>query len=722
MTASRDDVRRAVLEATQAAYRAGLCVLPVAEDGTKKPDCTSWDQWKRERPSPEEMGAWFGAATRMGFGLLCGRVSGGLECFEFDDRPTYDSFLDFARQTGLRDLVDRIERGYVEDTPNGGAHWLYYCAAVTGSTKLARRPRGDDERRDEDDGVQVLIETRGEGGFVIVAPSNGKVHPSGRAYQLRSGSFESIATITPDERESLFELARTFDEMPRPEARPAVPKNCVSGDRPGDHFNRDAKWNDVLTPHGWTLVCERGGEQYWRRPGKAFGISATTNFAGSDLLKVFSTSTPFDAEHTYSKFAAYVVLGHGGDFHAAAKELAAKDGWRLQTAPTANVAPTAQTAATASAVQQIGPRVVCLADVEPELVEWIWPGRLARGKLALWIGDPGVGKSYLTLDAAARLSRGLSWPDGAPGVLASTVLLSAEDGLADTIRPRLDGLKADVTRIHSLEAVRDASGERGFSLDTDLPHLETVIKQTQATLVVIDPLSAYFGKGDSYKDTDVRRALAPVAKLAERIGAAILGVVHLTKATDRKVIYRALGGIGFVAAARLVLGVAKDPENEERRLFFPVKSNLCRPAPVLAYRFVGERHVWDQNPVPGVNADQLLGASATGSDTEERHEAAAFIRGILAEGPRLADEVFKEGRANGFSKRTLNRAKRKAGVDSGRLGFGPDAKWHWSVRSKGAEPTSEGAKSATKDAKIGPIECHGEHGILWWRGPKTWPD
>ena len=144
---------------------------------------------------------------------------------------------------------------------------------------------------------------------------------------------------------------------------------------------------------------------------------------------------------------------------------------------------------------------VCLADVEPTAIDWLWPGRVARRKIGLLVGDGGLGKSSIMLDLAARHSRGLQMPDGAPGVQGATILLSAEDDPADTIRPRLDRLGADVRHVYCLRAVRESNGtEHMFSLARDLDALEALIIKTKAVLVVIDPLSAYLGRQvDSYK-------------------------------------------------------------------------------------------------------------------------------------------------------------------------------------------------------------------------------
>jgi hypothetical protein len=303
-----------IREAARNAHRAGLAVVPPKEDGTKTPLPATWKEYQRRRPTAEELRAWY-AEGRGGVGLVMGAVSGDLETMEFDDRPTYERYIEIAQGTGLGDVVSRIRAGYEETTPGGGVHWPYRCADIAGNTTLARRPTDDPKR------LQVLIQTRGEGGYLVVAPSNGTVHPTGGAYRLVSGGFASIATISPEERQGLWDLARTFDECPRPAREEPVAPTSSAGNRPGDHFNQRATWDEILAPHDWVLVHERGGVGYWRRPGKARGLSATTNHAGSGLFYPFTSSTVFDPERGYSKFAVYCTLAHGGNFRAAADAL-----------------------------------------------------------------------------------------------------------------------------------------------------------------------------------------------------------------------------------------------------------------------------------------------------------------------------------------------------------------------------------------------------------------
>ena len=178
------------------------------------------------------------------------------------------------------------------------------------------------------------------------------------------------------------------------------------------------------------------------------------------------------------------------------------------------------------------PVLVCMADVKPESVQWLWKKRFALGKLSLIAGDPDLGKSLLTLDMAARVSTGTGWPD-APELRTTpggVVLLSAEDDPADTIRPRLDAAYADARRITLLQAIRDTDSNgnvkaRAFNLAIDIEALESAIAHVEnCRLVIVDPISAYLGKTKSHENAEVRAVLAPLGELAARHGVAVVAV------------------------------------------------------------------------------------------------------------------------------------------------------------------------------------------------------
>ena len=340
-----------VLDAARSAYAAGLQVLPVREDGTKAPDLATWRECQTTRLTVDEMRACdFG--RRSGLGIVAGAVSGYVECWDFDDVETFEAFVNAAAESGLGDVVERIRLGYEDETPRSGRRWIveYPESVIWADYTLARRPAGRKK-------VETLIELPT---FAIVAPSNGAVHPSGKPYVRRSGGFDTIASYTEDEHDALLALARSFDEMPRRQHAPATPPKATAETiRPGDDFNQRTFWPELLEPHGWTCLFEREGVSYWRRPGKTIGMSATTNFRDSDLFYPFTSSTEFEPETSYSKFGAYALLEHGGDFQRAALALA-KQGFGRQddTVSVASV-PTAPSS----------PRT--LADVEATFARWI---------------------------------------------------------------------------------------------------------------------------------------------------------------------------------------------------------------------------------------------------------------------------------------------------------------------------------------------------------------
>lgn len=308
-----------------------------------------------------------------------------------------------------------------------------------------------------------------------------------------------------------------------------------------------------------------------------------------------------------------------------------------------------------------------LSEVEPEQVEWLWPGRLPLGKLSVLDGDPGLGKSAITLDIAARVSAGLELPDGGQCDPAGVVLLSAEDGLADTIRPRLDAAGANTERIVALSTL-EGGGERTISIPRDLDTIERAIARVNAALVVVDPLMAFLAeKTDSHKDQHVRRALAPLAALIERTRTAAVIVRHLSKGEGRNPLYRGGGSIGIIGAARSGLVVGVDPENPEQRILAANKHNLSRAAKSLVFR-VGSapngsaRVHWVG--ASNLNAADILKEPEGQDKKTALLEAKEFLRATLKDGPVASEQVKKDALGADISKSTLKRAKLEMGIAS----------------------------------------------------------
>ena len=306
-----------------------------------------------------------------------------------------------------------------------------------------------------------------------------------------------------------------------------------------------------------------------------------------------------------------------------------------------------------------------------ETVRWVWPGRIPAGKLTVVEGDPATAKSTMTLDLAARVTRGAAWPDGEAGCPPSSVLLlSAEDGWGDTIRPRLEAAGADLERCICV-AARQVEGERGpilrpVVLPEDTAWIAALIRSSQAALVVVDVLAAYLSdRVDSHKDQSVRRLLAVLAAAAANTGAAIVLIRHHNKAHGTPALYRGGGSIGIIGAARAAYAVLRDPDDAEHRLLATVKSNLAREAPTWGYSLVDvpdlgvARIEWDRQ-ADQRSASELL----AGAQTPALAEAVAWLNEWRAEHPGRvpAAELLEAASAAGIATTTLHRARKQLGV------------------------------------------------------------
>ena len=312
-------------------------------------------------------------------------------------------------------------------------------------------------------------------------------------------------------------------------------------------------------------------------------------------------------------------------------------------------------------------------DVNAESVQWLWDRRIPIGKLTLLVGDPGQGKSLFTIDLAARMSRGIAFPDGAPCRVGDTIFLSAEDDAADTIRPRLDAAGADVSRIHRVKAVKviladGSTGRSGFSLERDLEKLDDAIRKIpSANLLVIDPVSAYMGKIDTHRDAEIRRVLAPLSEFASRRRVAVGGVMHLKK-NETSALLRVSGSIGFVAAARCVWAFGQDPDHPTNRVMVAVKNNLAPLGDGLAYRIesTGEtpRIEWQQGSVT-LDANEVLSVERRDQHGrgERKSDAEKWLLALLGGGEEIpVSKLVKLAEQANFSWRTIERAKKECGV------------------------------------------------------------
>lgn len=318
--------------------------------------------------------------------------------------------------------------------------------------------------------------------------------------------------------------------------------------------------------------------------------------------------------------------------------------------------------------------LVNLGTIKAESVVWMWREWLALGKLHVIAGMPGVGKSTLVLWIASRLTKGDPWPDGAPPFErgpCSVLVISDEDGMADSIRPRVEAAGGDASKIEVLDVVRvtDEDGKPKdllFSLGRDMERLEATLKRRpEIKFVIVDPLGAYLGGVDTHNDSQVRVALGPLQKLAEKYAVAVVAVMHPNKASGGVSMDRIIGSRAFTGAPRLVHIVARDKNDEDLVKLACSKSNCGAKPSTLGFRLVLPEG-GEEGEIPHIewvdgcfeeSADDLV-APAEKETPEKRGTVKEWLRRELAGGVKVAaNDIKAAGLAMGYSWGTIKRAK-----------------------------------------------------------------
>ena len=301
MNEYKDDIKKILL--------AGISIIPIAE-GEKRPHplLGSKHNLLEKKADAEEVERWLDRGVRS-WGVAGGAVSGNLMTIDFDEKNytgLYEMWY-FRLEENQRKIVDTC---YKNKTRNNGTHLRYRTESPQATSKVAQKLEWNDKTKKEE--VVTIAETRGEGSYALIPPSAG--------YESLQGSLLNLPVITDVMHRSLLEVLETFNEIIEAEKTTNV-SSVVQGNRPGDRFNAEATWEGILVPHGWVEVAKN----QWIRPGKerAEGISATTDYESRPIFYVFSTNaSPFEANKGYSKFRAYTLLEHSGDFKTSARELA----------------------------------------------------------------------------------------------------------------------------------------------------------------------------------------------------------------------------------------------------------------------------------------------------------------------------------------------------------------------------------------------------------------
>jgi len=323
-----------------------------------------------------------------------------------------------------------------------------------------------------------------------------------------------------------------------------------------------------------------------------------------------------------------------------------------------------------------------LSAYETESVSWLWENYLPKGKLVIVEGHPSLGKSTLTCAIASLITRGDTFPCGTSNPPMNVLMIAVEDAPSDTIKPRVMASKGDVEKVFFLEGIKFTTSNEEETADlSNHRHIEAIreaIHKHKIGLIIIDPLMAMIGsRRDAHKDQDVRQITTPLTKLAQDEGVTIICVRHLTKGGGADAITRGGGSIGFSGSARVVVLVAKDPQDDNRRILATVKNNLAPFETSLSFHIINDeltsvgRIEWLGKSELKAN-DLLLTTSS--EDKSALQEAVDFLQEELATGEKTAASIISNAKEYGIAERTLRRAKSQLRIESGKHG-----KWNWQL-------------------------------------------
>jgi hypothetical protein len=543
---------------------AGLSVIPIRADGSKAPAVPTWKEYQTKRFTKTEWENFH--RNSMCIAVLGGAISGNLEILDFDDPEVFPLWTDRVEHFNSR-LAEKL---VIVQTPSKGFHVYYKSSeSVNGNLKLAQKA-GENGR------AEVLIETRGEGGYVIAPPSLGSCHPSGNKYQLLKGDLNAIQLLTSEERTLLLELARSFNQY--------FPKNKVirgdarsGGGRPGDVFNSKFiidDWYDLLEKHDWEKVQIGGGEvEYWRRPGKDEpGVSASLNFQGSNLLYVFSSNAaPFEPDKAYTPFAAYTLLEHAGDFSSAAKALLSGD--LVKSSGTLENATTRRKQRKSRQEEiEVGnyfENLGELLDAELPHIEEVLKF-VERGTVSQFVATTNTGKTTMMLNASLALATGQQLMPLVPEVGRPRRVLYVD------METSASKAQNALRRMLSVEpyrppAIRQLARENlrlvvdrelddlplNLSNTEHLEFLENEVLEFGAELVIIDNLSAAFELDNENDNAEaLRTVMKPLNGFAKKTNAATILVHHTGKpgenSTKSMSVFMGRGASNFSSLSRTV--------------------------------------------------------------------------------------------------------------------------------------------------------------------------
>jgi len=638
----------ALLDAARRLTEAGARVVPIPH-GEKGPKVEGWPDL---RLALDELPLHFNCVGNVG--ILLGEPSGGLVDVDLD----CDEAVDLGRH------LLPAGSAVTGRTGHPGRHWWYRCPGVESQT-------WKDELYDGPGSPPVILELRASQ-QTVVGPS---VHPSGGTYDLLD--LDAVKPVDADE------LVRACEEV----------YAHVMAERHGPDWQerleaRQAqrkKAEPLPQTDDWKLVPASGRRQQAERYMKS--VPPAISGAGGHNATLWAARCAVVGFGLDDADALAILEDWNRDCQPpwSDKELRHKVkearevafdkpfGWLVNAegytggVTASGKAADAQQDETQDRSGRRRLRVRSFDTVTPRAIDWLWPNRIPMGMLTIIAGPGGVGKSTCTIDIAAAVTHGRGFPDGTGNPLPAgdVLFVGIEDPAEEVLCPRLQAAGVDLSRAHFIEAI-EVDGEASLDtlhlrLDADLI-ADAVADLPDLRMIVIDPLTAFMGKSDIHRDNEVRDALAAPIRIAAERHVALVGVMHVAKADRERAADKLLGSVAFANNARAVWMVGKDRDDPARHVFLPAKFNIAKPAPGLTYEIV------DHN---GAGAIRWLGPIDTTADEafapsdrqpSRAKECAETMRELLADGPMPSKLLTQLCEEHGYSGRTIDRARKLAGV------------------------------------------------------------
>lgn len=670
---------RALADCARAYVDAGLCALPALRRGEeKRVALPSWKTYQQRLPIPDEIAAWFdGPQAPDALCLVCGAVSRNLEMIDFD---LGGAAFDAWRESVEAVAPGLIERLVIERSPSGGRHVIYRCEqAVCGNTKLAQRrievdgpepaivgdkthaPRKDSSGSGAWCVFITMIETRGEGGIFLCAPSAG--------YELLQGDLRAPPVLTADEREVLLGCAWALDEIPkpcigRPSAAPQVDSSGASALRPGDDFNQRGDPREILAKHGWSLV-KSGDNEHWLRPGKSAGTSATLK---DRVFYVFSTNAPpFEAHKGYAPFAVYALLEHDGDFTAAASALAAQGfGRSSDSGATHGVDLSAFITGVPDASENpLSPAPLSVQELvgaHPLLRRPVIHGLLREGETMNVIASPKTGKSWLTLDLAIAIATGRPWLTRYPTEAGDVLIIDNElhrETSAHRI-PKVAQARGVAMREINQRIFVDNLRGRLRDIFTLGPYFDA-IEPGRYKVIVLDAFYRFMPAGGDENDNGTMANIYNrIDAFAERLGCCFVLIHHSTKGSQSAKSVTDVGAGAGAQSRATDTHLVLRPHEEDGVVVLDAAVRSWPPVEPLCLRW--SFPVW--NVEAALDPDQLRSESGRQrSEKKDEWSPESFVEVFINDEPATRSAIIGRAVRAGLSKWAADNLLRMADAD-----------------------------------------------------------